>query len=218
MRPTTAQGGRLSVCALALSHLPPPSPPFFLRIDADVQLVAPTQADLERVRVRAQVYKLDPTDPSRAEPALDAVEYAAASTDFWPAVDGAGHVDRADAGFGGLVQVRALDMLAAKQPVALWSAEAPNVYVLVLSLVDGPGGAVLESESAQVGLRTVDIVDRQLRVNGRPIMIKGVNRHEHDAARGKATTDAGMVQDIKLMKQFNFNAVRCSHYPNAERW
>ena len=116
------------------------------------------------------------------------------------------------------MRVRALDMTAAKQPVSLWSAEAPHVYVLVLSLVGAASGAVLESESAQVGLRVVEIKDSQLHVNGRPIMIKGVNRHEHDAARGKATTDAGIVQDIKLMKQFNFNAVRCSHYPNAERW
>ena len=191
---------------------------FFHRIDADVQLVAPSPADLERVRVRAEVWKLDPADPARAERALDAAEYAVVDTDFWPAVDGAGAADRAEAGYGGLVQVRALDMTAAKQPLRLWSAEEPHVYVLVLSLVDAATGAVLESESAQVGLRTVEIKDRQLHVNARPIMIKGVNRHEHDAARGKTMTDAAMIRDIQLMKQFNFNAVRCSHYPNAERW
>ena len=183
-----------------------------------MQLVAPTQADLERVRVRAEIFKLDPADPATVERAVDPVDFECVDTDFWPAIDGAGHADRAEAGFGGLVQVRALDMTAAKQPPALWSAETPHVYVLVLSLVDAASGAVLESESTQVGLRVIEIKDRQLHVNGRPIMIKGVNRHEHDAARGKAVTDEGMVQDIKLMKQFNFNAVRCSHYPNAERW
>ena len=59
---------------------------------------------------------------------------------------------------------------------------------------------------------------RQLLVNRRPVLIQGVNRHEHDERRGKAVTEAGMLADVRLMKQLNFNAVRCSHYPNAMRW
>ena len=188
-----------------------------LRIDADVQLVAPPQDALKGCKLRAEVFKLDKDDATKATRALDAVDFVVADADFWPAVDAADKPDRAAAGFGGLVQVRGLDMMAAKQAPELWSAEAPNLYALVLTLV-AADGAVLECESTHVGLRVVDIVDRQLRVNGKPILVKGVNRHEHDAARGKATTDAGMVEDIKLMKRFNFNAVRCSHYPNAERW
>lgn len=70
----------------------------------------------------------------------------------------------------------------------------------------------------QVGFRQVEITDKALRVNGRRVMIRGVNRHEHDPLRGKAVTEAGMVQDIKLMKQLNFNACRASHYPNHPRW
>ena len=59
---------------------------------------------------------------------------------------------------------------------------------------------------------------RQLLVNQRPVLIQGVNRHEHDERRGKAVTEAGMLADVRLMKQLKFNAVRCSHYPNAMRW
>ena len=55
-------------------------------------------------------------------------------------------------------------------------------------------------------------------MNGRPILIKGVNRHEHDEKHGKAVTEQGMLDDIFLLKQLNFNAVRCSHYPNCHRW
>ena len=71
---------------------------------------------------------------------------------------------------------------------------------------------------AQVGFRQVVIEGRQLLVNRRPILVKGVNRHEHDERRGKAVTEAGMLEDVQLLKRLNFNAVRCSHYPNAVRW
>ena len=64
----------------------------------------------------------------------------------------------------------------------------------------------------------MEVAGRQLRVNGRPILLKGVNRHEHDERRGKAVTEEGMVRDVLLLKQFNFNSVRCAHYPNHPRW
>lgn len=70
----------------------------------------------------------------------------------------------------------------------------------------------------QVGLRKVEMKNRQLLVNGQPVLLKGVNRHEHDDRRGKAVTEEGMLADVLLMKRLNFNAVRCSHYPNATRW
>ncbi|HIG8078124.1 TPA: glycoside hydrolase family 2 TIM barrel-domain containing protein [Klebsiella pneumoniae] len=63
-----------------------------------------------------------------------------------------------------------------------------------------------------------EIADGLLRLNGKPLLIRGVNRHEHHHLRGQVVTEADMVQDILLMKQNNFNAVRCSHYPNAPRW
>ncbi len=99
----------------------------------------------------------------------------------------------------------------------LWSAETPNLYTLVVSLRD-PDGTVVEATSCRIGFRRVEIGDRELLINGRPVLIKGMNRHEHDPVLGKAITRDSMVADIKLMKQFNVNAVRTSHYPNAEAW
>ena len=76
----------------------------------------------------------------------------------------------------------------------------------------------LAGDDGQVGLRRVEVAGRQLRVNQRPILLKGVNRHEHDERRGKAVTEEGMQRDVQLLKQFNFNSVRCAHYPNHPRW
>lgn len=98
-----------------------------------------------------------------------------------------------------------------------WSAEDPYLYTLLLTLRDG-GGRVLEVERCHVGFRKVEIRDGRLWINGVPVRLRGVNRHEHDPERGHAVTVDSMVQDIRLMKQFNINAVRTSHYPNDPRW
>jgi beta-galactosidase len=99
----------------------------------------------------------------------------------------------------------------------LWSAEAPNLYTAVVSLIS-PEGREVEATSARVGFRSVEIGDRELLINGRAVMIAGMNRHEHDPVRGKAVTREHMLADVRLMKSFNVNAVRASHYPNAEAW
>ncbi len=98
-----------------------------------------------------------------------------------------------------------------------WSAETPALYALVLSLVD-PEGRELESTACRVGFRRVEVRDRALLVNGRRVLIKGVNRHEHDERRGRTLSIEQMIADIELLKRHNFNAVRLSHYPNDERW
>jgi beta-galactosidase len=98
-----------------------------------------------------------------------------------------------------------------------WSDEDPYLYTLLISLYDAQG-EVLEIERSQVGFRQVEIKAGQLCVNGRPVRIKGVNRHEHDPDTGHAVSVASMVRDIELMKRFNINAVRTSHYPNDPRW
>lgn len=98
-----------------------------------------------------------------------------------------------------------------------WSAEEPNLYTLVLTLKDARG-RVLEVVPWRVGFRTSEIKNGQILVNGRPVVIKGVNRHEHDPDLGQVTTREMMLKDILLMKQYNINAVRTSHYPNDERW
>jgi beta-galactosidase len=100
---------------------------------------------------------------------------------------------------------------------ALWSAEAPNLYTLVVTLF-GDDDRVVEATACRIGFRRIEIGDRELLINGRSVLIKGMNRHEHDPLRGKAITRESMVADIELMKRFNVNAVRTSHYPNAEAW
>ena len=98
-----------------------------------------------------------------------------------------------------------------------WSAEKPNLYLLLLVLKDA-SGEVIQIERCRFGFRRVELQSGQLLVNGVPVLIKGVNRHEHDPDRGKAVTVESMIQDLRLMKQFNINAVRASHYPNDPRW
>lgn len=94
-----------------------------------------------------------------------------------------------------------------------WSAETPHLYRLTLTLLD-ESGEPIESEAHDVGFRAVEIRGGLLRVNGQPLLIRGANRHEHDPALGHVVTPAAMERDLLLMKRNNFNAVRCSHYPN----
>lgn len=94
-----------------------------------------------------------------------------------------------------------------------WSAETPHLYRLTLTLLDEQGEPI-ESEACDVGFRAVEIRGGLLRVNGQPLLIRGANRHEHHPATGHVVTPAAIEQDLLLMKQHNFNAVRCSHYPN----
>ncbi|MHC5082471.1 MAG: beta-galactosidase, LacZ type [Planctomycetota bacterium] len=98
-----------------------------------------------------------------------------------------------------------------------WSAEAPNLYTLILSLKDDDD-KLIESVSCNVGFRTSEIKDGQLLVNGKPIYVKGVNRHEHDPDTGHTISRKSMIEDIRLMKQHNINTVRTSHYPDMPEW
>jgi beta-galactosidase len=100
---------------------------------------------------------------------------------------------------------------------AAWTAETPRLYSLVLTLID-PAGRRVESVGCRIGFRSVEIRGGQLLVNGVPVIIKGVNRHEHDPVEGHVVGEDAMRNDIRLMKQLNINAVRSSHYPNAPRW
>lgn len=94
-----------------------------------------------------------------------------------------------------------------------WSAELPALYTLVLSLKDN-NGTVLESRSCKVGFRDIWIQDGVFLVNGKPVKLYGVNRHDHSETGGKTVTRDEMLKDVLLMKQFNLNAVRTCHYPN----
>ena len=100
---------------------------------------------------------------------------------------------------------------------AKWTAETPNLYTLVLTL-NNERGEVVEADSCQVGFRKIEIRGGQFLVNGRPIRLRGVNRHETDPDTGHTVSLASMVRDIELMKRANINAVRTCHYPGDPRW
>ena len=99
----------------------------------------------------------------------------------------------------------------------LWSCEHPNLYTLLMELKDAEGRTV-ERMVQQVGFRAINIKDGQLLINGQPIKIRGVNRHEHDPYRGRVMTEELMLKDLRLMKEANINAVRLAHYLNSPRW
>lgn len=98
----------------------------------------------------------------------------------------------------------------------LWTAETPSLYQAILLLKQD--GNTIETVGHKIGFREVKIEDGQLKINGKAITLKGVNRHEHDEVNGRVITEESMLEDIRLMKEHNINAVRCSHYPNHRRW
>jgi len=95
-----------------------------------------------------------------------------------------------------------------------WTAETPNLYTLLITLNDAEGKSI-EMLSHRIGFREVEIQGRQLLINGKPVYLKGVNRHEHDPVFGKHVPLEKAIREVKLMKQNNINAVRTSHYPHA---
>ena len=98
-----------------------------------------------------------------------------------------------------------------------WSAETPNLYTLLISLLD-KDGKVLEVIPQRIGFRSVEIANNNFLVNGKRIFLKGVNRHESSAKNGHAITRDEMRKDMEMMKKMNINAVRNSHYPPDPYW
>ncbi|MCL6603312.1 MAG: DUF4981 domain-containing protein [Paenibacillus sp.] len=98
-----------------------------------------------------------------------------------------------------------------------WSAEHPNLYTLVLSLYNADG-TLLEAVRCRVGFRKFELKDGLMKINGKRIVFKGVNRHEFSCVTGRAIGIDDMVRDVQLMKAHNVNAVRTSHYPNQTTW
>ncbi|MGJ8658564.1 MAG: glycoside hydrolase family 2 TIM barrel-domain containing protein [Cellulophaga fucicola] len=95
-----------------------------------------------------------------------------------------------------------------------WSAENPYLYTVVLNVKD-PNGKIAESRSQKIGFRKVEFSKKnELLINGKVVKLMGVNRHDHHPTRGKALTREDLRKDAALIKQYNFNAVRTSHYPN----
>lgn len=96
-----------------------------------------------------------------------------------------------------------------------WTAETPNLYTLIFMLKD-PQGKPIEIIPQKVGFREIQIINGKLLVNGKAILVKGVNRHEIDPATGLYLSHERMEQDVRQAKQFNINAIRTCHYPNDE--
>jgi len=117
----------------------------------------------------------------------------------------------------GAVQEKPVSLTAKISSPLKWSAEYPNLYKLLLTLKDDTGRTV-EVVPVNVGFRKAEISNGDLLVNGRRILLKGVNRHEFDPDLGQAITVEGMERDLQRMKQFNVNADRCCHYPNQPAW
>lgn len=101
--------------------------------------------------------------------------------------------------------------------VLKWNAEQPNLYSCIITLFDDKGKQTAITAN-RIGFRKVEIKNAQLLINGVATYVHGVNRHEHDDVTGHTTTKELMLKDIKLMKEFNINAVRLSHYPNDPLW
>lgn len=99
---------------------------------------------------------------------------------------------------------------------AKWTAETPYLYTLTATLKSR--GKVLEVIPLKVGFRKIEMRNAQILINGQPVLFKGVNRHEMDPDRGYVVSRERMMQEIKIMKEFNINAVRTSHYPNDNQW
>ncbi len=200
-------------------------------LEIDVDVAALTQAELDCLEVRARLFEWAPgpdlAAPTPAAPTLELRAPLAGAAPLWAAGDAAAARSVVDLGAAARVALASGDLMAAfpgGAPPRLWSPEEPNLYILVLALLRrGAGGGeeeVLEMEATQVGFRAARVCRRRraLLHNGAPVTIRGVNRHEHDARLGKAVTLADMRRDAALMKAHNFNAVRCSHYPNHPRW
>ncbi len=115
-------------------------------------------------------------------------------------------------------QEKHLEFEAMVESVRQWSAETPNLYTLELIMKEGQKEGNHQYIEKRIGFRKVEIIGNQLLVNGKPIYIKGVNRHETDPFTGHVVSKSSMMKDIQLMKQHNINAVRSSHYPNHPYW
>jgi len=160
-------------------------------INLEVELSAPGGGSAKNHVVDAQLYA-----PTNSE-----LAFWSGSESVIPGKKGAG-------------AVRFSDVLDRVEP---WSAESPSLYSLVLTLKNQKG-EIVEHLSARVGFRTSEIKYGQLLVNGKAVLLKGVNRHEHDEYEGHVVSEEIMLKDIELMKLYNINAVRTSHYPNDPRW
>ena len=190
----------------------PPSAPLAFGLDAQDASLTVTAllagaggAEVGRLSLRARLY--DASDDIVAE-----LEGGAGAAPCRPEA-----VPGFPGGHAAVAYGRA-ELSAAVAAPLKWSFERPALYTLVLELLDGDGEA-LQVESCRVGFRDVRVsAEGVLLHNFRPLVVKGANRHEHDAFGGKVVSAESMARDVAVLKRNNFNAARCSHYPNDAVW
>ncbi|MDD7986367.1 glycoside hydrolase family 2 TIM barrel-domain containing protein [Lentisphaera marina] len=118
---------------------------------------------------------------------------------------------------GEIIYHHILTLGADLESIIPWNAEKPYQYTVITTLCDTQD-KLIDCVKTRIGFKRIEIENQQLLINGQPVLIKGVNRHEHDEYTGKVVSRETMIKDIKLLKQFNFNAVRNAHYPQIELW
>jgi beta-galactosidase len=177
---------------------------FFVRCALDGNY---RDATLE-VNARVHNYSKDPSEPHSVEVSLLDADGIVVGGE--PLVSCA--VERTEPGVE-----EALGMETAVSNPQKWSSESPYLYTVLLVLKNA-AGEVVEVERCSFGFRVVEIKEGQLWVNGVSVLLKGANRHEHDPYHGRAVPLERMIQDIELLKRFNFNTVRTSHYPDDPKW
>ncbi len=171
----------------------------------DVSLIARPAVSVRDVRIRTS---MDGTLDLRVEMAGDSAGHAVTAT----LMDG----ETALATQGVVGGETREAQIVVTQP-RLWSAEEPNLYTLLLTLADAQG-QTLTVERFRVGFRQMEIKEGRLLVNGAPVKLKGVNRHDTHPDLGHVTPREHLRRDITVMKQHNINTVRTSHYPNDPYW
>ena len=175
-----------------------------LTLDADIRNLGDDTAAGKKYTVSADLYKIDGKTKVWSEPMVIEATVPAAKENVAEKADDKG------ATFSGSKQVTNPDK---------WFADTPNLYMLLVQLKD-ENGNVIETTVQRVGLREISKADineagqEQVQINGEKIMFRGTNRHETDDQDGRAISKEDITTDLKMMKQFNVNAIRTSHYPN----
>lgn len=187
-----------------------------LALHGDVHLAAQAKSIMDEATIKVKLM-----GPVTLGCSFDGIKTLAASevkpdSSFWLGNDTTGQASANTALVGGRASFK-WTAASFSGDIKLWSAEEPECYCLVIELYD-QWGTHIQTEACQVAFRETGIRDGVLVHNGRRIMVRGVNRHEHDPVDGKAISEESMVLDILMMKQANFNAVRTAHYPNNTRF
>ena len=175
-----------------------------LTLDADIRNLGDTDAAGKKYTVSADLYEIDGRTKVWSEPMVIEATVPEAKTTVEAKADDKGK------NFSGSKQVT--------NPKK-WFADTPNLYMLLVQLKD-ENGNVIETTVQRVGFRKISKADindagqEQVQINGKKIMFRGTNRHETDDQDGRAISKEDITTDLKMMKQFNVNAIRTSHYPN----